>query len=398
MTTLGKDDVGQKLKVLYVLDSLETGGTERSIIEIAAHLGEVDAVICHIYRGCTLKGMAEAAGIRVVSLDLDGKYAPIAAIRGIRRVIREVRPDVLHTALVRGDLFGRMAGRLSGVPIVGSFVSETYGANRTVGMLRSTRAKLGAIRMVDRCTARWVTTFVAVSNRVATTEGRSLNVDSSRIEIIPRGREIPDMSKVERASARLEVRNELSVATDAQLAIVVGRLIPTKGHAELLTAFRTVCGDLPRLHLVIVGDGPRRHNIERQIADERLGDRVHLLGSRGDVPRLLAASDAFVFPTRYEGHPGALVEALLAGLPTMVSDIPVHREFLDDGVTTVFFPADDPKEMGKAMLHLLSDEVGARRIAETARTIAEERFDIRNIARRHVALYQHVVRAARQRD
>ncbi len=377
------------MKVLYLIDTLSVGGAERSLLEIARHYRETKAALCHVYRGDTLRSEYEAAGIPVVSLDLDAKYGFVNAVRGVREVIRATRPDLVHTSLFRASIIGRIAGRLEGVPVVDSFVSDSYGEERRAGLSRMRRVKLAAVRAVDALTARWVAHFTANSNAAARSNVRALRLSASDVTVIHRGRDPRRFEPGTVAAAALPGRDGEPIGGPVFLS--VGRLLESKGQDDLLHAFKTVHARQLEAHLLLAGEGPYRPELERLRRELGLEDCVHLLGQREDIPALLAAADVFVFPSHFEGHSGALVEAMLAQKPIVASDIPENRESVEHRVTALLVPPRHPEALAEAMVKLLEQPEEAKQLAAQAREVALERFDVRRIAEQHEELYRSVL-------
>ncbi|MGB2987036.1 MAG: glycosyltransferase, partial [Phycisphaerae bacterium] len=150
-----------------------------------------------------------------------------------------------------------------------------------------------------------------------------------------------------------EVRSELGVPRDGLLAINVGRIDPPKAHDVLLEAAAQVIRQESRLHLLIVGDGSLRQEMQRKARDLNIHKNVHFLGIRDDVPRLLIASDCFVLSSRREGLPGALLEAIAARLPVVAIDLPGIREVAEHTKLITMVPVEDPSALASALLGTL---------------------------------------------
>src|SRR5690606_24120798 len=124
--------------------------------------------------------------------------------------------------------------------------------------------------------------------------------------------------------------------------INVARLIPRKGQMELVRAMPEVLRRYPVAQLLFAGEGHSRATLAEAISAARLDAHVHLLGTVAAIPELLALSDIFVFASHFEGLPGALIEAMLAGKPIVAVDTPVHRELVAHGQTGWLIPSRDP--------------------------------------------------------
>lgn len=379
-------------RVLYVIDTLEVGGSERSLLETAARLdrSRFEPHVCSLYQGATLQPEFEAAGIPVTACGLPGKYQFAKANRALRSVVRAVSPDLLHTTLFRANQVGRWVGWRMGLPVVSSFVSQPYSDERFEVDRRIVPWKLRCLQLMDAVSARWVTRFHAVSSAVREDACRSLRIPEERVLVVPRGREV-DGFPARGCGEALRLREKLCGAEAGPILLNVGRLMEAKGQRELLRAMPTIVTEFPGARLLIAGEGLLRDELEQLIDELQLRRHVQLLGRRDDVPLLLAAADCFVFPSRYEGLPGAAVEAMLAGCPVVASSIPVMRDLLQDGVTGLLTPPGDADALSGTVIRLLRDPARAERLASEARTEARARFDIGHVAAQMQWLYEQVL-------
>ncbi|HET8655877.1 MAG TPA: glycosyltransferase [Longimicrobiaceae bacterium] len=380
------------MKVLYLIETLGVGGAEQSLLQILPRLRSVDPVMCHIYEGAYLKSAYQEAGVPVVSLDLPPKYHFRTAIRRVEELAQAERPALIVTSLFRADVVGRTVGRRLGIPVIGSFVSECYAEIRWKSLSPAGRLKLKGVQLLDRFTARWATHFVANSGAVRDSEAHSLRVPRERVTVIHRGRDPEEFSVTLSAPERAAYRASLELPPEGPIVLNVGRLVDSKAQDELIAAFRRVADVFPRAMLLIAGEGPYQQTLEERTRSLGLTGSVRLLGQRDDIPRLLALADVFAFPSHYEGHPGALVEAMLAGKPSVVSDIPVHRETITPGESGLVVPVRSPEAFSEALLSLLQDPDRAGEMGCRARVTARRRFHIETVVRQHEALYQRVVR------
>lgn len=377
------------MKVLYLIDTLEIGGTERSLLEIARHFGRVEPIMCHLYFGDALKCEYEAAGIRVISLNLDKNREFTNAVRRVRDIVRCEKPDLIHANLFHAEQVGRVVAKLEGIPVVGSFVNDSYGQRRRAGLSLKRRLKLSLVQRVDAFTSRWVTQFTSNSFAIAQSNAQALGVRPGAITVIHRGR---DPRPFEPGAVCLAVvRNARGRCFRGRQFLNVGRLLERKGQEDLLRAFELLCKRDTDANLVIAGDGSFRKSLESVIANLDARKRVDLLGQRTDIPALLAASYAFVFPSHYEGHSGALLEAMFAEKAIIASDIPENRESVEHERTALLVPPKDPAALAEAMWRLLSHPDEARLLGKRAREVALQRFDIRRIAQQHEELYAKVL-------
>jgi glycosyltransferase involved in cell wall biosynthesis len=176
------------------------------------------------------------------------------------------------------------------------------------------------------------------------------------------------------------LRRELLGTGADKLVGFVARLYDYKGHRETLRAFARVARALPRVKLVMVGDGPLRHVLPELARELGLGDQVLFTGHRKDVPALLGAFDLFVHPSRDEPFGLAILEAQAAGLPVVAFAEGGIPEIVRSGETGLLVPPDDEAALGRAIQELIADDGARARMAECARTLAQERFATERLA------------------
>jgi glycosyltransferase involved in cell wall biosynthesis len=375
----GGDTAPGRLRVVHVVDSLAgSGGAENRLVdEILALTGRFDQRLVRLYERDYLQRRLEAAGVPVVGLGFTGSRAgrswPLAA-RRLRGLLREWRPDVVHTTLFSGNLVGQLASRSLGIPVVSSF-------NRT-GDLALQRAlqpgvagwKGRAMQAVARRTGRRGDVhFRAVSEYARQTNCVLFRVPPDRVTVVPRGIEIDPV-------APPAGRDTLGIPADAPLFVNVARLVPEKGQAVLIEAFAATRAAVPGAHLAIAGaSGPAEPDVRAMVTRLGLGGAVHLLGFRPDARALIAAADVFVLSSLSEGSPGVVVEAMALGTPVAAFDIPPVTELTDAGRHARLVPARSAEALADAMVAALRSPT---RDAEAAGARAwAARFDLATVAR-----------------
>jgi glycosyltransferase involved in cell wall biosynthesis len=381
--------------ILYVIDTLEIGGTEQSLLHLCRHLDRARfrPLICRLYAGSALDPEFNLAGVRVISANVGGKYGFAAGFLRLRRLARREQPALVHTMLFRANQVGRAVGRWLRLPVISSLVNVPYDPVRIAIDPTASARKLGMLRRVDALTARWVTRFHAVSAAVRDSNCRHLRIDPERVSVIPRGREIGDAPR-DRAAVASRLRQELQLPPDAPVVLNVGRLIAQKGQRTLIEALPQVLAQFPAARLLIAGAGPLRAELQSLVDARNLGTQVRLLGSRTDLPELLCLADCFAFPSLYEGLPGAVLEAMLAQCPVVASDIPMLDGIIASEASGLLVPPGDPALLGAAILRVLGQREWARSLAARAYTHARAHFDIRTVTRQIEGLYEQVLREA----
>ncbi len=385
-----------RVHVLYLIDSLISGGAEQSLAVLAPHYTRRGVVldVAYLYeRDNVWIPALEAAGAHVFSVAGPGGMP--GAVRRTRRLLAERRPDVLHTTLFDADVVGRSAALFTRVPVVTSLVNEAYGAEqRRNPDLKAW--KLRAAQLADAVTARRVRRFHAVSSNVASVSARRLRVPRARIDVIPRGRD-PEKLGERDPKRRTRVRAALGVGAADEVVLALGRHEYQKGFDVLIAAFAQLRRDRPGVRLFIAGrEGNATSDLRAAVSDSGVGGAVEFLGFRSDVPDLLCAADLFVSASRWEGSPGSVLEAMALEAPIVATDIPAVREVLGEGDAGVLARPDDAAALARAMALALDDPKTPARAAE-ARARFVDQFTIDRIADRMIAFYERATRDARRR-
>jgi glycosyltransferase involved in cell wall biosynthesis len=229
--------------------------------------------------------------------------------------------------------------------------------------------------------ARVTTTFLTVSEAEAR-DARRLRIHTEAIAV-GNGRDPgqfrPDLE------ARRRVRAKLGVTDGQVVVLAVSRLVWHKGYPELAAAMR----EMPGAALWVVGErlaSDRGPDMEALLRSAGLGERLRLLGYREDVPALMAAADVFVLPSRFEGLPMSVIEAMLTGLPVVACDVRGPGEQVVEGVTGLLVPAADARALAAALRRLADDAALRTRMGDAARARAMERYDEAKVLARTLEL------------
>lgn len=376
------------LHVVSVIDSLTPGGAESSLAAIAPRLVSrgvrLDVVALTARPG--LQDALREAGATVTELDGSRR----TWWRQVRTLIQERRPDLVHTTLFEADLAGRLGARLAGTPVVSTLANEAYGpAHRSEH--RAPRYRLQAAQVSDALTARLAARLHAVSAHVADVMAARLRYPRERIDVIPRGRD-PEALGRRTTERRERTRRRLGAPPDAPLVIAVARQEHQKGLDVLIESLSRVVRDIPAARVLVAGrPGNASASLHEQLLRTDGAAALEFIGARSDVADLLCASDVFVLPSRREGLPGALLEAMALECPVVVSDLPQIREVVDDG-TAVLVPPEDPRALGAAVVRALTSPTSTRQRAVAARRRFIEHFTIDRIADQTISFYERAMR------
>jgi len=374
-------------KIFFVIDTLEMGGAEKSILDIVSRFKKYTPVVCHVYPGDALKASYAKQGIEVISLGVQGHYNFADAAKRLQNTIAAEKPLLVHSTLFRSDIIARRLRKKNGLPLVNSLVNNTYHSSRFQKAGLVMKLKLKALQALDAFTARQADLFISNSEAIRQSNAKSLRIPQDKIQVIYRGRVSEKFSNIP-AETIEALRRQWG--TNKRVLLNVSRLLERKGQVDLITAFKKVHQQFPDVTLLIAGEGPFRKVLEDRIKATGLTDGVHLLGTRDDVPALLKLAHAFVFPSHYEGLPGALIEAMMSHTPIVASGIPENLECVQEGEAFIH-RVGDIEDLTKGMFSVLENPVAAAARASKAFAVAKQKFDIDAIAAQYEAVYDKLL-------
>jgi glycosyltransferase involved in cell wall biosynthesis len=362
-----------RLSVLYVIWSLQMGGAERVVADLARHLDRRlfrPLVCCLNFKGRLAEAL-EAEGVPVFALDKRPKLDLRVLVRLVRLMRRE-RVDVVHTHLWTSAFWGRLAGALARVPVVVITEHNLDTWRRAPHLL--------ADRLLGRVTDDWV----FVSREVEAFYRARLALPAGRGHVVHNGVDVAPFTRRPDAAA---VRARMGLPAAARVAGVVGRLEARKGHRFFLDAMRRVVDRAPGTIGLIVGEGREKEALLAQRDALGLGDAVRLVGYWPDLAEAFAALDVFVLPSLMEGHPLAILEAMAAGKPVVATDVGGNGEAVQPDVTGLLVPPADPAALADAILSLLAEPERSLALGEAGRRSLDRRFSLEAAVRANEHLY-----------
>ena len=367
----------RRIKVLHLVTSLEVGGAQHGMLLGLPRFDsdQYEHIVCSIMDRMQMASQFREAGIEVRSLGLSRK-TDIGVVLRLRALLKEMRPDVLHTYLLHGNILGRLIGRLVGVPVI-------IGSERTIGQAR----KWG--RLATRLTNP-LTDAVEVNSEIGGRAiERDLGVPSEKIELVRSGL---DLSVFSSANRRDELRSEFGVTADQHLIVYMGRLRTVKGVEFGIRAFATALEQLPNIRMVLAGEGDQRNFLGSLVSELGISEQVEFLGVRNDVPELLGAADSVLMPSLTEGFPRTAIEAMAAGKPVIATNVGGTPEAVIDGETGILVPARDSDALSAAIVRLVGDTDLQARLAQAGRKRAEKNYSVDRYVSRLDELYRRFSR------
>lgn len=373
------------VKVLYIIDSLEGYGAEKSLVEITTHFNQITPVFVHIYQGDMLKPRLEEAGIRVYSLDLTKKYAFNIAVKKLKDIYLQEEPDIVHATLFRSEIIARKLKKaFPEIFLVGSFVSNAYSPERFRKKNVLDRLKLSYFQNLDKRSSSLVDKFISNSNTIKDRTSRALEIEKNRVSVIYRGRKSRDFDS-QKVQGNLPYLNNQN-----QILLNVSRLIPLKGQLDLLKAMPEIIKKHPQIQLVFAGHGSFRENLEWLARKLGVQDNIRFLGRIDNIAKLLVRADIFLYPSYSEGLPGALIEAMMAGRIIIASNIPENLECVDENCALIY-EKGNIAELAANILKVLKNPEKYQSLAQNARKKAIEKFELAKVVAEYEDFYLNAV-------
>jgi glycosyltransferase involved in cell wall biosynthesis len=363
------------VRVLHLTKVQGIGGAEQHLLQLlpALRARGIDARFLSLDAGQDAERFHRALDEREIpwervhcGLDVSPRLAAAVAQR-----VRATAPDLVHSHMVHADVYGSLAARRIGAPLVSTRHNDD-------------RYLLGPFRHVDRAFMRSAARIVAISDAVRDFHIRA-GLPAEKLVTIHYGLDEQPMRPSEVTPA------DAGVPVDAPLLLAIGRLIQQKDHATLLAAFARLRERRADARLAILGWGRLEHETQARANALGLGDSV-LLPGRVEPSAWLERADVFAHSSRWEGFGIVLLEAMLAGLPIVATKVSAVPEIVVDGSTGLLVEPGDPEAMAEAFDRLLDEPDLRHTLGEAGRLRARTEFSVAHMIDRTVAVYEEARR------
>ncbi|HEX4132355.1 MAG TPA: glycosyltransferase [Pirellulales bacterium] len=371
------DDRGP-LRVMFVLTSMPVGGAETLLVNLVRRMDRTrfEPELCCLK---TFGPLGEVLSQEMPAFTglLQHKY-DLAVLPRLTRLLRQRRIDAVVTVGTGGDrmFWGRLAAWCAGVPVVLSAIHSTGYPNH--------------VELPNRLLAPWTDGFIAVAEPhgryLATHEG----CRADKVSVIPNG---VDVERFSPRAVEESLRREIALPADAPVAAIVAALRPEKNHELFLRAAAEVLKQHPTAQFLVIGDGPQRSMLEALAGELGTNRAVHFLGTRHDVPELLALSRVLVLSSHMEANPVSILEAMACGVPVVATRVGSVDEAVHDGSTGYLTEPGNAAAIAERIAGLFDDPERAQAMGRVAREHVVARWSLEQMVQGYEDLIHRIYTA-----
>lgn len=360
-------------RILHVIYSFQIGGSEIVVRNLISVLPDFIHGVAAIEMGGVLEQELQNCGAQTWDIGRAGKGF-IGPMRKFHGVVREFKPDVIHTHHLHELVYALPSAALLRKPVVHT-EHEYYsiqGSKLTL-LLKTLSYQCAAVTGVNKEVGDYLQNRVGVSEKKLRTIGNGIDV--------------------ERFNKAQQIRATLGLSPDQLVIGTVARMDPVKNQRFLLEVFASVLKTYPGTQLLLVGEGSERLPLEEECRRLQITESVQFLGARRDIPELLAAMDVFVLPSKEEGLPISLLEAMASSkaiVSTRVGGIP---RLIEDGKTGLLVRSGDHEGLTAALCSLLGSSELRAEFGKNAYAVVSERYSLTRSAELYRQLYGEVARS-----
>lgn len=370
------------MRVAHIIKVTRISGAERHLLVLLSALRQqnVDAHLLILVEDDNpmedMVGAAKDRGIPLRRLTIYRDY-DLTLLFKLRRALRQLKPDIVHTHLIHADLYGLFAAKLAGIPAV---ISSRHNDDQ----FRFHPIWQRICPPIWRLTNGGIAISEAIRDFMIEVEGAPVE----KITLVHYGLEHQWIADDALRATRQNLSAELRLDSEALLLGMVCRIVEQKGIPYALRACQQIQERFPTANLVIAGDGDQRPQLEALARELGIDANVHWLGWRGDAAKLIGAFDVLLMPSLWEGFGLVLLEAMSRRVPVIASRVSAIPEVVAHGETGLLVEARDVDALAAAMTRLLEDHALRHHMGLLGAARLEERFSVNRMVSGTIAVYE----------
>lgn len=373
-----RDTRRKPVRILYIHHTLRDQSYNLLLWNLAKRMDRRDfrILVACLREGGPYEEKLRDLGIEVRNFDLK-TILDVRIIYHLARLIKEHRIDMIQTSVFPADVYGRISGRLANVKTI---ISTVHRAND-----HKQETIYRFLWWVDTLTMTLTSNLVAVSEGVKRYVIGLHRANPDKVKVIYNG---IDVSKYPLHVDASIMKRELKLQGCSAVVGYVGRLISVKGLTYLIEAAHRILKRRKNVHFLIVGDGPLRDYLTEKVKKLEMGENVHFVGFRDDIPEVLTTMDIVVQPSLYEGFPLAILEAMCSAKPVVATRVGGVPEVVEHQRTGLLIPPGDAEALTEAIMWLLDDPVKCEKMGRDARRKVTSQFNIERMVTEYEAFYR----------
>jgi len=370
--------MAERLQILYLITSTNVGGAEKALLELILRIDRKKYAIyvCSLKRpGRFAKKIAAAAdGFHSLELSEAGGIKAVLnflpSFIGLVRLTARLRPLIIHSFLFRANIYGRIAGRIAGVPVI-------------ISSVRVIESEKNYKHLIDRLTSSLVHKYMAVSEAVREFTIKHVHISPHKIVTVYNG--------IDKNRSLQQEPHSFKVNISLTNIGLIGRLDRQKGHGILIRALKIVIPQEPDIKVYFFGEGPAESNIKHMVEHAGLSKQVSFMGTKENITACISLMDIIVLPSLWEGLPNVLLEAMAEARPVVASRIEGVDEVVVNGETGILFEPGDAQALSEALFKLIRDKKCAEEMGRAGRARVHEKFSIDKTVSDTLEIYQNLL-------
>lgn len=370
-----------KINILHIYQNSKIGGVQQQILSLIKAYDKdiINPSFCCLGPKEEMGDEMENEGIDFTALDISRHHKlSLRMIMELRRLMTKKCVHVVRTHRYSASLYGRIAAKMTGVPVVIASVHDNYRKD-----LRFRR------RLANRVLSKATDKVVAVSESIKEDIIKYDKIDTSKILVIPNG---VDTLRFNPERKFEYMRKGLSISDDDIVIGSVGRLVPAKGLEYLIEAASYLRKEFKTIKIVMVGDGSLLDSLRHNAKENYISDIVIFTGQRRDIPDILSCMDIFAMPSIAEGLPNSLLEAMSMGKPIVAAAVGGIPYVIENGINGLLVQPRDSKGLAAAVETIIKDKQLSARIGQNARDFVEQNYSIKATAQKWEFLYKSLLK------
>jgi glycosyltransferase involved in cell wall biosynthesis len=367
-----------RINVLHLTETSEPGGSETVLANIANSLdpARYASLVCLLEEGWLTTRLADL-GIEYVIIKNDRPYDPVFLMKLIR-LIKSRNIDIIHAHEFMMNVYGATAGKISGVPMIGTVHCKLYFPEKRTRILSYKLAVALCSRMI----------LVSEDLRKFFVDTLKLR-NEKKLMTIYNG---VDSDKYSGGTGHKDIRRELGILQESVVSCTVGSLFKVKGLEIMLEAAKLVLLRFPNFRLLIAGDGDQMAILKSKAEELRISDSIHFLGFRDDIPEILRVSDFYVCSSFSEGLSLSILEAMTAGKPVVATTVGGNPELVSDCDNGFLAPSADPQGLAEKMMMLIDNPGLRETMSRRSMQIARDKFSLKQMVENYQELYEELLK------